>query len=82
MAASDTQTLLSEARCFTCFGEVSITQALKLALLVRTLIAVNPTADTSAPALLAYARCYACYSTASLGDLMELALLDQISQSI
>lgn len=82
MAALDTQTLLAQANCFACFGEVDITQALKLVLLSRVLISLSPAADVSPSALLAYAKCYNCFSTANLGDLMELALLDQISQAV
>jgi len=81
MAATNPQTLISEAKCYDCFGQVSLVQGIKLALMARTLTAMNPSADTSADALLAYANCYNCFSNATLGDLMELALLDQISQA-
>jgi len=82
MAAINPQTLLGESACFNCYGEVPIAQALKLALLARTLKSLVPTADTSAAALLTYASCYNCYADGNPGDLMEMALLDQISQAV
>lgn len=81
MAATNPQELLSEAQCYICAGEVTIPQALKIALLARILLSVSPSSDTGATALQAYANCYNCFSTATLGDLMELALLDQIAQA-
>jgi len=79
MAAIPTNTLLGEVQCYACFGG-SLAQLLKLALLRRTLLARNASADVSAAALITYAQCYGCYG-AGIMDLIELALLDQISQS-
>ena len=79
MAASAIE-LITESRCYACYGEVSESQLLALALERRALLARNPAADTSAAALIAYASCYACFG-ASIYDLMEISLLDQISQS-
>lgn len=80
MAATATQTLISEASCYLCVG-ISIAQAVKLALMARTLLALSPTADVSRQSLLAYAHCFACLGM-SVGELMEMALLDQISQAV
>lgn len=77
--ATAPQDLLSESECYVCFG-ASTVESLKLALLARTLLALDPTADVSASALMSYASCYACYA-GSDAELMELALLDQIAQA-
>lgn len=82
MPALSPNTLLAEANCFACFGAVSSVQMIRLSLLARILLALNPVAATDPQSLLAYAKCFNCFSNASLGDMMELALLDQIAQSI
>jgi hypothetical protein len=79
---TDTQTLIGEANCYFCFGQVSPAQGLKLALLARTLLALSPAADTSPQALLDYAKCFACFTEGTFAELMELALLDQMSQAL
>lgn len=81
MAFIPTGTLLDEAKCYMCFGMgISIAKALKLALLARTLVALVPGADVTAPTLLEYGKCYGCYGASSY-QLIELALLDQIAQN-
>ena len=75
------QSLFEEAKCYECYGPITLPQLLTLALLRRQLLALNPASDVSAQGLISYAKCYACY-TGSMFDLMELALLDQISQLI
>lgn len=66
--------LYQEANCFLCYG-ISQTQALKLALLRRQALQLDPEADVSPETLLANASCYNCYANGSVGDLLELALL-------
>ena len=80
MAAIATNTLLDEVKCYACYGSASITQLLTLALLRRTLLARNASADVTAAGLISYAKCYGCFG-ANVFDLIELALLDQIAQS-
>lgn len=80
MAATDTNTLFSEGRCYECYGETSQTQILRLAILARILTASNPVAATDPQSLLSYGRCFGCIGM-SAADIMELALLDQISAS-
>jgi len=75
------QTLFDEAKCYTCFGELTAGQMLVLALERRILVARNPAADVSPQALVAYAKCDLCFTEGSMFDAMEMALLDQISQS-
>lgn len=77
--ATAAQDLFDEANCYVCFG-ASTVEALKLALLARTLVALDPTADVSADALMSYGSCYRCYDASNVA-IMELALLDQISQA-
>jgi len=56
-------------------------QRLRIALEVRTLLAINPAADVTPAGLVAYAKCY-CPVAKKQSDLVEAALLDQISQAI
>lgn len=82
MAATPAQTLLNEAKCFICIQDATVAQALRIALERRTLLALNPAADTSPEALLAYGKCYACLPGTSEVDAIELAILDQIQQAL
>lgn len=82
MAATDPQTLVNEAACYSCLGPVTAAQTLRLALERRTLLALDPAADTSSQALETYATCYQCIPGVSQADAVELALLDQISQLV
>lgn len=80
MAATPFQDLLDEAQCYACYSDASIADLLQLALMARTLTALDPAADTSPSALLVYAQCYLCLGI-GLTDGMKLALLDQIAQA-
>lgn len=75
------QTLIDEAKCYTCYGELTIGEMLVLALERRILLGRNPSADVSPQGLVAYAKCDLCFTEGSMFDAMEMALLDQISQS-
>ena len=81
MAAVSTDTLMSEGKCYACYGPLSATQILGLAQLRRWLISLVPAADTSPQSLVEYAKCYACLGSLSIYELMMLALLDQIAQA-
>ncbi len=74
--ATDTNTLLNDAKCYECLSP-GLWQLLKLGLLQQILLASNPMADTSVNALLAAAKCYECLSP-GMWQLLELALLQQI----
>ena len=79
--ATDAQTLLAQASCYSCFASNSYTLGLmKLALLRQAVLALSPMADTSPQALLAAAKCFECYGPNDYTlRLMELALLAQLS---
>lgn len=79
MPAIATNTLVEEAKCYSCTGEVSFAQSLELALLRRQLLSLNVSADVTMQGLVEYAKCYACYGLSTF-DLLKIALLDQISQ--
>lgn len=66
--------LYEEAKCFLCYG-ITQAQALKLALLRRQVLGLDPDADVSPETLLLNASCYNCYANGSVYDLFELALL-------
>ncbi len=70
---TDAATLLSSARCLVCFGELSLDQALELALLQQI-----STMATDPQSLLNAGHCFACYG-ASTFEILKLALLAQIS---
>jgi hypothetical protein len=79
--AIDAQTLLGEAKCYECYGPLTLAQMLALALERRILLSLDPDANVSANALLEYAKCDLCFTEGSTFDAMEMALLDQISQA-
>jgi len=72
--------LYAESTCFLCYG-VTQAQALKLALLKRQVLALNPDADVTPETLLSLGACYACYTDGSLFDLFELALLNLVAEN-
>jgi len=72
MATADE--LYLEAKCFLCYG-MTQAQALKLALLRRKALELDPDADVTPETLLLNASCYNCYANGSIYDLLELALL-------
>lgn len=77
MTASEIQNLISGVSCYACLG-LTFNQLLYLAALQQWLLALNPSADTSADHLLSVANCFRCYG-GSMADLLELALLYEIS---
>lgn len=81
MPAVPTDTLMSEGKCYACFGPLSASQIMTLAQLRRWLLSLAPEADTSPQALVAYSKCYACLGSLSMYELMMLALLGQIAQA-
>ena len=81
MAATNPQTLFAEAKCYVCDG-VTMVQALKLALLARTLLVLDPAANVSSAYLVEYGKCFLCFGETNMGDLLELSLLDLISQAV
>lgn len=81
MPSTDPASLLSSAGCYNCFGPLTTTQLMRLALLRDIVLAGNPNAMTDPQSLMSQANCFSCFSNASMGDLMELALLAQIVQN-
>lgn len=70
---SDVPALLASAKCLNCFGELSLSEALELALLQQISgMATDP------QTLLTQGKCYACEG-ASTFEILKLALLAQIS---
>lgn len=74
------QELLTDGRCFNCYG-ASAVQMMRLSLLSNLLTALEPTAMTDPQTLLTYGKCFNCYG-ASQVEMMELALLDQVVGAI
>jgi hypothetical protein len=72
--------LYQESACFICRG-LSQVEGLKLAMMARWLLALDPTADVTPAGLEAYGACFGCNSNASLFDIYELSLLDQIANA-
>lgn len=79
MAATDTNTLLAQTKCYECYGNSTMGELLILGQLRNQLLALNAAADVTPDGLLAYAKCYACYGM-SFNDLFQIAMLDQIAQ--
>lgn len=81
MAAASTidpQTLIAEGRCYQCRG-TSLAMSVKLALLRRIALVVNPAADVSPAGLETRGKCYNCGTSPTMAQLYELALLDIIA---
>lgn len=76
--ATDAQSLLTQAKCFMCYG-VSLYEGLKLALLAQISVAHNASNNTDPAFLLSTAQCFDCYGRPTIGQLFELALLQQIA---
>jgi len=79
MPATNPDTLFLEGSCFRCYG-ASTAMILKLALMVRALLALNPAGIVTPDGLLAYGFCYRCEGLNEL-EVMEASLLDQIAQA-
>lgn len=73
--------LLAEVACYDCSWRGPMAQSLRIALIRRSLLAVDPDADVSRDALEQYAACYLCLGISGM-DGIELALLDQLSQAL
>jgi hypothetical protein len=79
MPATDPASLLAQAACYECFGNLDL---LKIVLLSKILNAVNPNVATDPASLLASANCYLCFgNNANQLRLMELALLSLLVQN-
>jgi hypothetical protein len=76
--ATDAQSLLTQSKCFSCYG-ISLFQAMKLALLAQISVAHNPSNNTDPAFLITQANCFDCFSASDVGQLMELVLLQQIA---
>lgn len=81
MAATPFQTLLDEAEIYASFGAIGTAGLLRLALMARAVLAVNPAADVSAQGLMTYGQCYACLGLSSQ-EIMEISLMDMLSQAL
>ena len=71
-------TLFEETKCYACTGQIDQTQLLKLGLLRRIALSVNPAADVTYQALIDSSECYLCVGV-SLYDSLELGLLNIIN---
>lgn len=78
--ATDAQTLMAEANCFSCYAATPYAlQLMKLSLLSQLVTQGDPMADVTPQALMAQASCFNCYaSNPYMLQLMELALLAQV----
>jgi hypothetical protein len=78
MAATDPQSLITQAKCYLCYN-ITQFQGMKLALLAQVSLTHNPANNVTPQGLIDQSKCFACFSTADLGKMMELALLAQIA---
>lgn len=79
--ATDPNILLAESKCYECFGPLTISQLLVLALLRRSVLAADPAAAVDPQSLVTYGKCFACYGM-SMSDIMQMALLDMLAQAL
>jgi len=79
MPATPADILLAEGNCFRCYS-ANTAMILKLALMTRTLLALNPAGIVTPDGLLAFGSCYRCYGLNET-EIMEASLLDQIAQA-
>lgn len=78
MAAAIPSELFEEVRAF---GTLTAAETLRLALLRRALLAVDPAAIVDPSGLTAYGACYGCLGL-TLPELFEISMLDQLSQAL
>lgn len=77
---TEAQTLLEFARCYECYGALSLAQMLKLGIMAQIVLDADPMADVSPQNLFDLGSCYNCYGDGlSAADIMELALLSMIA---
>lgn len=77
---SDPQVLIAQAKCYECFGPITVGQALRLSTLANALHKLNAVAATDPQSLMAYGKCFACFGL-SAAEIMEISLLDQIANA-
>jgi cytochrome c551/c552 len=79
--ATDPQSLLQQASCYSCNGANLYTlKLMEIALLAQISLSKNPSNDVSPQGLLKQAACLECYaSNIYTQNLMILALLQQIA---
>lgn len=77
--AIESNTLLSEAKCYICHGAMTTAELLEIAYLRRRLLALSPSADVTPNGLLDYSKCYGCLGV-SYFELFKLALLGKIAE--
>ena len=67
--------LVEEAKCYGCYGPLTMQQLLTLAIERRAVLEADPAADVSPAALLANNSCVMCYGMSAF-DVMEIGLLN------
>lgn len=75
MSATDTQTLVNEAKCYSCIGTMTNYETLDVALWRRVLLAIDPMAATDSQTLFNEAKCYSCLGEVDAAQTLRLALL-------
>ncbi len=81
--ANDAFSLMSQGTCYSCYGNISAAQMMRLSLLANIAQQYNPAMDVSPQTLLDQGKCYNCFGDGlSAADIMELALLANISNAI
>ena len=80
MATCDTQEILSDASCFSCYPPGQL-ELMRMVILCRMLNALNPMANCSPSSLLESAACFACHTTGELA-IINTQLLCDIREAI
>lgn len=74
-------TLLAEVACYNCEWRPDFAQSLRIALIRRSVLAANPSADVSTAAVNTAAACFLCLGISG-ADGQELALLTMLADSL
>lgn len=77
--ATDAQTLMTQAQCYMCAAQMSIFQAMEIALLAQISVTHNAANDVTAQGLITAGVCYQCGGQLSTAETMIIVLLKQIA---
>jgi hypothetical protein len=77
--ATDAQTLMTQAKCYMCAAQMSMFQAMEIALLAQISVARSAANDVTPQGLITAGACYQCGGQLSTAETMIVVLLKQIA---
>lgn len=77
--ATDAQSLITQANCYRCAAQMSMFQAMEIALLAQISVQRLSTNDVTPQGLITAGTCYQCGGALSTAETMIIVLLKQIA---